>query len=171
MLCVIKHIFKDHAIINISVRFETVTNQIENINFSYSITATHKKGIFTTDLALVSAATLFSQIFDFFLVMTLVIKIEKTWIHWPCVHKMAKYKLTLPIPCISESCIKTNINLFFFHTSLWCLKRFYEGLKSLHKTFKTFIKPFEAPQRSVKKKCKSMFSFCPWWERERLKLL
>ena len=73
---------------------------------------------------------------------------------------MAKYKLTLPIPCISESCIKTNINLFFFHTSLWCLKRFYEGLKSLHKTFKTFIKPFEAPQRSVKKKFKLMFSLC-----------
>ena len=24
---------------------------------------------------------------------------------------------------------------FYFHTSLWCLKRFYEGLKGLHKTF------------------------------------
>ena len=25
--------------------------------------------------------------------------------------------------------------IFYFHTSLWCLKRFYEGLKGLHKTF------------------------------------
>ena len=24
---------------------------------------------------------------------------------------------------------------FYFHTSLWCLIRFYEGLKDLHKTF------------------------------------
>ena len=43
--------------------------------------------------------------------------------------------LTLSSSCISESCIKIKINLnFYFHT-LWCLKRFYEGLKRLHKTF------------------------------------
>ena len=29
---------------------------------------------------------------------------------------------------------KTNSN-FNFHTSLWYLKRFYEGFKGLHKTF------------------------------------
>ena len=29
---------------------------------------------------------------------------------------------------------KINLNLYF-HTSLWCLKRFYEGLKGLRKTF------------------------------------
>ena len=29
---------------------------------------------------------------------------------------------------------KINLN-FSFHTFLWCLKRFYEGLKGLHKTF------------------------------------
>ena len=29
---------------------------------------------------------------------------------------------------------KNNLN-FYFHTSLWCLKRIYEGLKGLHKTF------------------------------------
>ena len=34
---------------------------------------------------------------------------------------------------------KIKLN-FDFHASLWCLKRFNEGL----------IKPFEAPQRSVK---------------------
>ena len=46
---------------------------------------------------------------------------------------------------ISPSCpnpgrremVKLN---FYFHTSLWCLKRF----------LKAFIKPFEASQRSVK---------------------
>ena len=29
---------------------------------------------------------------------------------------------------------KIKLN-FYFRTSLWCLKRFYEGLKGLHKTF------------------------------------
>ena len=29
---------------------------------------------------------------------------------------------------------KIKLN-FYFHTSLWCLKRFYEGLKGLYKTF------------------------------------
>ena len=29
---------------------------------------------------------------------------------------------------------KVNLN-FYFHTSLWCLKRFYVGPKGLHKTF------------------------------------
>ena len=45
--------------------------------------------------------------------------------------------LTLPVPCISGSCTEIKMKLnFYFHTSLWCLKRFYEGLnKGLHKTF------------------------------------
>ena len=38
--------------------------------------------------------------------------------------------LTLPVPCISKSYVKIKVKLnFYFHTSLWCLKRFYEGLK------------------------------------------
>ena len=37
--------------------------------------------------------------------------------------------LTLPVLCILESCIEIKIKLnFYFQTSLWCLKRFYEGL-------------------------------------------
>ena len=32
---------------------------------------------------------------------------------------------------------------FYFHTSLWCLKRFYEGHKGLHKTFKGTSKKCE----------------------------
>ena len=52
------------------------------------------------------------------------------------------FMITLAVPCISEGCIEIKIKLsFYFHTSLWCLK----GLKA-------FIKPFEAPQRSVKVK-------------------
>ena len=46
-----------------------------------------------------------------------------------------KFNLSRPNPGRREK-IKLN---FYFHTSLWCLNRFYEGL----------IKPFEAPQRSV----------------------
>ena len=53
-------------------------------------------------------------------------------------------RLTLKDPFISESCIEIKFELnFYFHTSFWCLKRFYEGLKA-------FIKPFEVQQRSVK---------------------
>ena len=38
--------------------------------------------------------------------------------------------LILNVPCISESCIEIKIKLnFYFYTSLWCLKRFYESLK------------------------------------------
>ena len=46
-------------------------------------------------------------------------------------------RLTLPVPYILESCINPSrpnpgrreaINIsFYFYTSLWCLKRFYEG--------------------------------------------
>ena len=71
--------------------------------------------------------------------------------------------LTLKDLFISESCIEVKIELnFCFHTALWCLKRFYEGLSGPYylslfdvefpfmKAFKAFIKPFEAPQRTVK---------------------
>ena len=44
--------------------------------------------------------------------------------------------LIFPFPCISESWIKMKINLnFYFRTSLWCLKKFYEYLKVHHKIF------------------------------------
>ena len=43
--------------------------------------------------------------------------------------------LTLCPPRISENSINIKINLDYFLTSLWRLKRFYEGLQSFHKTF------------------------------------
>ena len=50
-----------------------------------------------------------------------------------CLHKKLNLRfLTLKDPFISESCIEIKIKLkFYFHTSLWCLKRFYEGLKGV----------------------------------------
>ena len=42
----------------------------------------------------------------------------------------------LNVQCISERYIEMKIKLnFYFHTSLWCLRRFYEGLRGPHKTF------------------------------------
>ena len=41
--------------------------------------------------------------------------------------------LTLSV-LISDEGKKINLN-FYFHTSLWYFKRFYEGPKGLHKTF------------------------------------
>ena len=39
---------------------------------------------------------------------------------------------------------RREINLnFYFHTFLWCLKGFYEGLKGLHKTFWGTTKTYE----------------------------
>ena len=70
--------------------------------------------------------------------------------------------LTLKVPCISESCIEIKIKLdFYFHTSFWCIKRFYEST----------IKPFEAPQRSVKRKFNLIFSLCPGLRRKGLILI
>ena len=45
-------------------------------------------------------------------------------------------KFALNVPNISESCIEIKIKLnVYFHTSLWCIKRFYEDFKGLHTTF------------------------------------
>ena len=38
---------------------------------------------------------------------------------------------------------KINMN-FYFHTSLLYLRRFYEGLKGLHKTFRSSTKKYES---------------------------
>ena len=55
-----------------------------------------------------------------------------------------QWKLTLPVPSISEKGIEIKIKLnLYFHTSLWCLKGFMKALKA-------FIEPFEAPQWNVK---------------------
>ena len=58
---------------------------------------------------------------------------------WIILKKTFKRSLVwrrVPVLYISESYIEIKINLnFYFYTSLWCLKRFYEGLKGLHKTF------------------------------------
>ena len=40
--------------------------------------------------------------------------------------------LTLPVPILDKA--KINLN-FYSHISLWCRKRFYEGIKGLHQTF------------------------------------
>ena len=47
----------------------------------------------------------------------------QTWLH--------KLNSSRPDPEWRE---KIDLN-FYFHTSLWCLRRFYEGLKGLDKTF------------------------------------
>ena len=41
------------------------------------------------------------------------------------------FLLTLPAPILAEE--KKLYRSFYFHTSLWCLKRFYEGLKGIVK--------------------------------------
>ena len=78
--------------------------------------------------------------------------------------RYVKDVLTFIDPFISESCIKIKIKLnCYFHPSMWCLKRFYEGLKGfkgLHKTF-----------RSTTKKCENenlIFSLRPGLGREGL---
>ena len=57
---------------------------------------------------------------------------------WIFQKKIAPIKLfislTLSVP-IPEEEKKIKLD-FHFHTTLWCLKRFYEGYKGLHKTFR-----------------------------------
>ena len=50
------------------------------------------------------------------------------------------------VPCISERCIKTKFNLNFLFTLLCGVS------KGFMRAYKTFVKTFEAPQRSVKTK-------------------
>ena len=70
--------------------------------------------------------------------------------------------LTLPVPCISESCIEINIKLIFIFTLLCgTSKGFMKALKAL-------IKPFEEPQRNVKRKINLIFSLQPGLRREEL---
>ena len=70
---------------------------------------------------------------------------------------------TLNVPCISESCIEIKIKRdFYFHTPLWRLKKFYEGLKSFHKTFWGTTKKCENKNFSL------IFSHRPGLGREEL---
>ena len=75
--------------------------------------------------------------FTKFVVIWTIFQLKSRKLHKYCKRLFQiSFYLTLPVLCISESCIEIKINLsFYFHTSLWCLKRFYEGLKGLHKTF------------------------------------
>ena len=70
--------------------------------------------------------------------------------------------LTLPVPILDKE--KTNLN-FYFHTSLWRFKRFYEGLKGLHKTFCGTTKKCENKSLS---KFLFYYSFLKCTRRERL---
>ena len=56
-------------------------------------------------------------------------------------------KLSLPILCISESYIEIKIKVNFYFDTLWCLKRFYEGLKA-----SVLKKPFAPPQKKCQNK-------------------
>ena len=51
------------------------------------------------------------------------------WLFWGIMHLRVNH--SRPNPGRREK-IKLN---FYFQISLWCFKRFYEGLKGLHKTF------------------------------------
>ena len=47
-----------------------------------------------------------------------------------------RYKTGSPFPPSAfQKILFKKISNLYFHTFLWCLKRFYEGLKDLHKTF------------------------------------
>ena len=48
--------------------------------------------------------------------------------------------LTLPIPCISESCIKIKINWNFLFSHFYMVPP-----KGFMEVFKAFVKPFETP--------------------------
>ena len=74
-----------------------------------------------------------------FLKQNLIINISlpKIFINYP----------SRPNPVRREK-IKLNV---YFRTSLWCLKRFYEGLKGLHKTFWGTTKKCDNKNLTIKK--------------------
>ena len=75
------------------------------------------------------------------------------------------FVLTLNVPRISKSCIEIKIKLnFYFHTSLCCLKRFYEGIKGLHKNF------WGTAMKCENKNLTQFFLFVRDWDRKGLGL-
>ena len=68
--------------------------------------------------------------------------------------------LTLNVPCISESCIEIKIKLKIFISTFLC-----GASKGFLKALKAFIRPSEAPQRSVKIKI-TLFLFVRDWHRK-----
>ena len=83
---------------------------------------THFYGVFIVDFEQVNVswAILFCMLF-----VSIYCKNIGEW--WWCI---------LINPSHPDPWQRENIYLhFYFHTSLWCVKRFYEGLKDLHKTF------------------------------------
>ena len=63
-----------------------------------------------------------------------------------------KSKLILPVSCNSESCIKIKFTkIYIFILLCGASKGFMEA-------FKTFIKPFKAPQNSVEKNISYLLS-------------
>ena len=59
------------------------------------------------------------------------------------------WNLTVPTPCISESCIKTKIKILFCGAP-----------KGFRRAFNVFIKLFEAPQKMWKQKSKLIYFLC-----------
>ena len=74
----------------------------------------------------------------------LKMRFNKTWECFSLVKDLPVLSLVKD-PSRPNAGRREKINLkFYFHTSLWCLKRFYEGFKGFRKTF-----------RGTTKKCKN----------------
>ena len=78
------------------------------------------------------------------------------------IYMKQNFNLSRPYPGQRE---KINLN-FYVHTSLRCLKRFYEGIKGLHKIFWSTTKKCEN-----KNLVSSEVSFTPWGEGASLALV
>ena len=77
----------------------------------------------------------------------------RQWKSNPSLSLLVK-SLTLKDPIISESCIEIKIEWnVYFHTSLWCLKRFYESLLLSYGNHSVDL------LSGTTKKCKNSFYF------------
>ena len=81
----------------------------------------------------------FDQFFFFFNILN-----EKTLVRNVLILNLGTNRLTLPAPCILEICIKIKLTSVFNFTLLCDVS------KGFQKAFKAFMKPFEAPQKSVR---------------------
>ena len=107
--------------------------------------------IFSMVLGLLNQLQIFSQLYliELLVLLTSLGLLELWYLIYP--RLLAEFgmlvfftNLTLKDMCISESSIEIKIKLnVYFHTSLRCLERLYEGLKGLHKTFSGITKKCE----------------------------
>ena len=124
----IRHDFMEKRIFKpFSIKLKNILSWLRLLNSPHNRTHTHKHTFIHPNTHTYEHFQRIPYHFPYFPILWICLSPHDHYVNLKlCRHER---KLTLPAPFISESGIKIKVNLnFYFHTSLWCLKSFYEGL-------------------------------------------